>query len=104
MANLVVLDQKSPEATIIGGFNFSSLLTAGQTISSATVAASVWAGVDPTPSAILSGLPTVSGLVVSQKLTGGVAGVIYKLRVSAAASDGSTQILVGYLAVVEDPL
>lgn len=104
MANLVVLDQKSPEATIIGGFDFSSLLSTGQTISSATAGVSVWAGVDATPSAILSGLPTVSGLVVSQKLTGGVAGVIYKLRVSAVASDGSTQVLVGYLAVVEDPL
>lgn len=104
MANLVVLDQKSPEAAIIGGFDFSSLLATGQTISSATAVASVWAGVDANPSAILSGLPTVSGLVVSQKLTGGVAGVIYKLRVSAVASDGSTQVLVGYLAVVEDPL
>jgi hypothetical protein len=81
-----------------------SLLPAGQTISGATVTATVWAGVDASPSSILSGLPTVSGQTVTQKLVGGVAGVIYKLRVAATASDGSVPVLVAYLAVVEDPL
>lgn len=104
MGNLVVLDQKSPQATVLAGFNFSSLLTAGQSISGATATASVWAGVDADPAAVLSGSPTVSGLIVTQGLTGGVAGVIYKVQIAATASDGSTPVLVGYLAVVEDQL
>lgn len=103
MASLVILDQKSPEATVPGVFDFSSLFTSGQTLGALTVAASVWAGVDVSPQFIV-GATTTSGLVVTVMLTGGIAGVIYKLRVSAAGSDGSTQVLVGYLAVVENPL
>ncbi|MDE2106809.1 MAG: hypothetical protein KGL39_56865 [Patescibacteria group bacterium] len=102
--NLQVLPQKSPEATLIVPFNFLSLLPNGQTISSATVTASVWTGTDPSPSTILSGVATPSGQIVNQTVQAGVAGNIYKLRCAAVASDGSTQVLVAYLAVVEDPL
>jgi hypothetical protein len=104
VANLTILDQKSPEATIVAGFNFTSQLLNGQTISSATVTATVWTGTDPSPSAILSGVASVSGLIVNQSITAGVAGNVYKLRCAATASDGSVQVLYAYLAVVEDPL
>jgi hypothetical protein len=102
--NLQVLPQKSPEATLIVPFNFLSLLPNGQTISSAAVMATVWAGTDANPSAIISGAASPSGQIVNQNVVAGVAGNIYKLRCVAACSDGSTQVLVAYLAVVEDPL
>lgn len=101
--NLQVLPQKAPGATLIVPFNFTSVLSNGQTISGATTVATVWSGTDTNPSAIV-GSTSPSGTVVNQTLTGGVAGNIYKVTVTATASDGSVQVLMGYLAVVADPL
>jgi hypothetical protein len=101
--NLQVLQQKAPAAVLQQPFYFLSLLPNGQTINSATVTCTVWAGTDTNPGAI-PGTPSISGQTVTIPLSGGVAGNIYKLQVNAACSDGSTQVLFGYLAVVEDPL
>ena len=104
MSNLVVLDQKSPAATVQVAFDFVSLLAAGVTLSAPLVTASVWAGVDATPGAIVLGAASVSGSQVLQSITAGVAGTIYKLTAQASTSNGQTLILYGYLAVVGDPL
>jgi hypothetical protein len=105
MASIVILDQKSPEATITAQFNFASLLTNGQTITTINaVTATVWAGTDANPQNIIQAGQTISGLIVNQNLTGGVAGVIYKIRCAVTASDGQVPALYAYLAVVEDPL
>lgn len=102
--NLVVLDQKAPGATVSVVFDFISFLPSGVTLSAPVVQATVWAGVDGAPAAIISGSAAVSGSQVTQLITGGVAGVLYKLTAQATASNGQTLIMYGYLAVVGDPL
>lgn len=103
--NRVIFPSKRLGETIIPNpspFNFTSQLAVGETISSATVTASVYTGVDANPSAIISGSATISGAVVSQKITGGVLGVIYELLCAAVTSAGQTIQLAGYLAIIPD--
>lgn len=84
------------------GFNFLSLLAAGETISSATIAVEVHSGVDASPSDLLSGSDTTVDSVVYQKFTGvgGVLGVVYNVTCTAITSLGQTLQLSAYLAVV----
>ena len=80
-------------------FDFISRLAVGETISTQVVAATVYSGVDASPSAVVSGSATASGTQVTQKLTGGVAGVIYQLICTITTSAGQTLQLAGLLAV-----
>lgn len=80
-------------------FDFISRLAIGETISSATVTASVYTGVDASPSAILSGSASISGTQVTQMVTAGVVGVIYQLSCAATTSAGKILLLQGLLAV-----
>lgn len=102
--NLAVFDQKSPSATLRVVFDFTSALGAGVTLSSPTVSAVVWTGVDPSPGGLISGSAAVSGATVTQLLVGGVAGVIYKLTCTVGTSDGQSLVMYGYVAVIGDPL
>lgn len=76
--------------------------SSGDTISSQATSAMVYSGVDASPSAILSGAPSHSGLVGSQKLTGGVVGVVYYLTFLATSSAGEVIEISAFLAVVPD--
>ena len=103
--NRVIFQPKRLGETIIPNpspFNFTSQLAVGETINSATVTASVYTGVDANPSSIISGAATISGAIVSQKLTGGVVGVIYELLCAAVTNLGQTIQLAGYLAIIPD--
>lgn len=101
--DLVVLPPKSPLATIASQWDFSSLLTQGQSISGVITTATVWTGADTNPAGIF-GSGTISGLIYILPLTGGVTGTIYKITATATASDGQHVTLIGYLAIVADPL
>lgn len=79
-------------------FDFGAYLAVGETISGATSEASVFAGTDPSPSSILDGVPTISGSVVTQKVTGGISGVIYNVTVVVTTSAGNVFSLAGKLA------
>lgn len=83
-------------------FDFASLLGIGETISTKSVAASVYSGTDASPSSIISGAASSSGTQVSQLITGGVVGVIYKLLCTITTSAGETLQLSAFLAVVPD--
>ena len=102
--NYIDLGVKDPGATEKVVFDFLSLLAVGETLSGATTTAAVWTGVDATPGGLISGAATVSGSQATQALTGGVAGVIYKLTCTATTSAGQTLVLTGYIAVVADPV
>lgn len=82
------------------GFDFTPLLAAGETISSAGVSTWVYTGVDPNPTSIISGSAAISGSIVNQLITGGQPGTIYVLVCSIVTSLGQTADLIGYLAVV----
>jgi len=103
--NRVVLPSKRLGETVVvppGGIDFTSQLQPSETISSATITASVYSGTDPNPGAIVSGAASVSGTVVSQKITGGVLGVIYELLFVLLTSAGQTIEVAGYLAITQD--
>lgn len=83
-------------------FDFTSSLSAAVTLVSATCTASVYSGNDASPSALLSGSPTVSGNVATQLTTGGVSGTIYSLLCKGTLSDGQQLDIQGFLAIGQD--
>lgn len=83
-------------------FDFGTQLASGESISTQAVAATVWTGVDASPSAVISGSATASGSVVSQKATGGTAGNIYNLICTVTTSAGQTLKIVGLLAILPE--
>ena len=96
----VVLDAKQAGSTEPRVFPFTSRLSVGETISSATVTAAVYSGVDASPSNIISGAASVSGALVTQTLTAGTAGVIYRLTCSATTSLSNIFVITAFLAVI----
>lgn len=80
-------------------FDFSSYLSVGEAILSATIIATVYSGMDASPSAILQGQPSIDGNRVRQMMTGGVKGCIYELLCSVETSLGQTLELASYYYV-----
>lgn len=80
--------------------DFLSVLPNGVTIASASVAATVFSGNDPDPSAIVSGAVSISGTQVTQVIAAGVSGTIYQLVYTAVGSDSNDYELAGFLAVL----
>ena len=96
----IIFDPKRVADVQTYTFDFTSKLAASETISTQVVTAAVWSGVDAAPSAIISGSASVSGSIVSQKITGGVLGVIYTLTCTITTSTSQTLTLVGQLAII----
>jgi hypothetical protein len=98
----VTLEGKPLSETCIQTFDFTSRLTAAETISTASVTAIVYSGTDAAPGSLISGTTTISGKTVTQKVAGGVLGVTYLLKCSITTSLGQTLALSGFLPVVPD--
>jgi len=89
--------KKAPAEIYHLRFNFAGL---AQTPANPVVTVARHAGAqDNTPSAIISGSPTVSGSRVIQTVFGGVDGCDYALTCQADAEDGSRYVLCGVLPV-----
>jgi hypothetical protein len=97
--NRVEFPPKLAGVTDLYTFNFLSALAGGETISTQIVTCSVYSGVDASPSSMISGAATASGAIVTQKITGGVAGVIYSLLCTITTSLGRTLQLSAYLTI-----
>ncbi len=82
--------------------DFLSSLAPGETLISSSATVVVSSGIDPNPSAMLSGASTRLGTTVTQKLTGGLAGVVYLVNVSAGTSLSNIIVKQVYLAVLSD--
>lgn len=100
MTSRADLPSKVSGSILLITFDFTSDLAVGETISSQSVTASVWSGTDSLPSDIISGAATVSGAIVTQKIDGGVTGVIYELLCTATTSLGQTLQQIGFLSIV----
>lgn len=96
----VIFDPKRSGETVTLQFDFASRLAVSETISTQSVAASVYSGTDASPSAIISGSATASGTIVSQKITAGTIGVTYSLACTITTSAGQTLLMVGFLTVI----
>ena len=100
MTSRIVLEPKNAAETVSIVFDFASQLAVGETLSSATVTAVVYSGVDSSPSAIISGSAAISGTKITQKVTGGTLGVTYVLTCAVVTSTSQTLQMIGYLVVV----
>jgi len=81
-------------------FDFSSEAASSTTLSSPSVTCVVLEGVDATPSAVLSGSPSVSGKEVVQRIQPGVAGCTYKLNAFVSDSSGLRHHIAAKVSVV----
>lgn len=81
-------------------FDFTSKLAPGETISLATVTCTLYSGVDPNPSAMIFGVATIFGFVITQKITAGGVGNLYQLLCTITTSTGQSILMSMYLAVV----
>lgn len=97
-----IFDAKVSGTNVRLVFDFTSSLAVGETISSASTAATTYSGTDATPSAIISGAAAISGGQVTQTITGGVVGVTYLLKCSATTSLGYALERSGYLVMKEN--
>jgi hypothetical protein len=85
---------KDPSEVIVVSFGFFKRLDAGETVTASTFTVEVLEGIDPDPSALLSGEADLSSLpVVKQKLIGGLLGVTYLIK--ALATTSSTRKIMG---------
>ena len=99
MSGRTIFDPKLTGETRTLKFDFTSDLAVAETISTESVAASVYSGVDASPSSIVSGSASASGAIVSQTITAGVVGVVYELLCTITTSLSQTLQRVGLLAV-----
>lgn len=80
-------------------FRYGKRLAAGETISAVEVTATVVAGTDPTPAALLDGAVSISDTDAWQWVRDGVGGAAYALRALATTSGGQKLMAVGVLPV-----
>lgn len=106
MASMITIPPKTSGETTRVTFDFLSQLPDTDTVASATATATVWSGTDASPSAVVSGSPTVSGTKAYVILTGGVAGNVYMVTVTATPTTNTTlrPVIQTFLAVVDTPI
>lgn len=80
-------------------FDFSQVLAATETLSTATCSVIVMNGTDPSPSNIMVGSAAISGDKANQRISGGVSEVTYRLIMTVTTSLGNTYTSVGDLPV-----
>jgi hypothetical protein len=82
-------------------FDFNPVLGTGETLSTANCTAITLQGTDPTPSAILSGVPVISLGKATQRVTGGVADNTYRLIMTVTTSASNTYTATGDIPVFD---
>ena len=99
MTYRAIFDVKETATPFSAAFSFATDLAVGETISSASVAATVYSGTDASPSAIISGSASISGGEVTQIIIDGTEGVTYTLTCTVTTSLSETLTRTGYLVV-----
>lgn len=95
---------KDPLELVNLTFNFEPAMGTNEFIQSImSVTVEVIAGVDPAPSAILTGTPliNVSGLSIQQPCTGGLVDVSYRIAALCLTTAGQELICAGTLTIQE---
>jgi hypothetical protein len=91
---------KDPEEVLVCTFDFAAAIDDGEAISIAIVSSALEAGADPTPAAVLSGTPSISGGSVLQALQSGVVGASYAIRcVATLGPTGRVLVLAATLPI-----
>lgn len=90
---------KTAREVQIFGFDFSSVLATGETISSTTVVQSTPKGKANSGTLFLSGTANIDGTSVTQKVGGGISGDVYILECTINTSLGQVFVLSGSLSI-----
>lgn len=96
-----ITDPKDAAESVDIESDFLSRLALGDTIVTCASRMSVRSGTDANPSAMLNGVPTISGTKVTQNVQAGTVGNIYTLALSVRTS--LDNILINETAVVVMP-
>jgi hypothetical protein len=80
-------------------FDFNPILTSGETLSTSSCSVIVLDGTDTNPSDLLDGGTSINAGKVYQQVQNGVAGVTYRLVVTATTSAGNVYVAIGDLPV-----
>lgn len=100
MSCVGALSVKEPGERIPVAFLFAADAAAGDVLNGAAVTVDgLAAGTDPTPNAILDGVPAISGLTAVQWVHNGVDGASYRLKCVATTAEGRVLILRAVLPV-----
>ena len=95
-----VINVKTSAATEDAVFDFANQYGAGETCASGSVTATVYSGIDASPSGVLSGSGVASGTKFTQKVIAGMLGVVYLLTCTTTSSAGKVRSLQGFLIIV----
>lgn len=90
---------KTAREVQIFGFDFSSVLATGETISLTTVVQSTPKGKANSGTLYLSGTPNINGTSITQKVGGGISGDVYILECTINTSLGQVFVLSGSLSI-----
>lgn len=99
--NTIILSAKSPQEIVSITVPFRDRLLYGEAISGAATSVSVFSGIDPSPSTLISSPATydASGNMY-QVVTGGLSGVIYTLTFAVTGTGSHTYLKAGQLSVI----
>jgi hypothetical protein len=90
-------DPSDPGENEVFSFDFTRDLADNEALAAATWTCSVASGTDPSASAHINGAATVSGKTTSQRVTGLLAGVRYRLQAVATTTFGNTVSLYSHV-------
>jgi hypothetical protein len=97
----VVIRPKLAVDIVIYFFDFSSLLTNGDSIVSANASVTLYSGTDPNPVLIFSSYTAAwNGPVASQYVTGGVTGSSYMIQMTVVSAGGARYSLSALLFIL----
>lgn len=96
-----IFEPKTDSSIITLTFDFTSQLALSETLSTATVTATVYSGTDVSID-IFSGSPSAGNGLVTQNIKNGVLGVIYSMLCRVTTSASRTLEQTGYLAIIPD--
>ena len=100
-ATRVILDPKRASEHVFPPFDFLAKMAPSDVLTSPAIVVTVWSGVDANPTAIWDSTFVTAGSIITPGIQNGVPGVIYLLKVSAAAGS-KIVVLEGLLAVLPE--
>lgn len=83
------LSEKASDETVVCSMDFAAVLNVSETITAASVACVISSyGGTASAAGMLSGSPSLASTTVSQTVTGGIAGEVYRVKFTIATNQG----------------
>lgn len=99
---MYTLPAKTPSEAKLVTFDFATEAAAGVALSTPSVAKAVISGTDPAAIGLTIGAVIATGLQAQALVSGGIAGVVYKLTCTVNAANSEVHQIIAQLAVSVD--